>query len=667
MDNNTVQQQIAALREQLHQHNYRYYILAQPLISDFEFDSLMKQLEALEQQHPEFADANSPTQRVGSDKEQAFVQVQHTYPMLSLGNTYSREDLSEFDDRIRKNIEEDYEYVCELKYDGIAISIRYENGALKQAVTRGDGLVGDDVTQNIKTIKSIPLVLPSAEYPDEFEVRGEVFLPLDGFMKMNAEREALGEAAFANPRNAAAGSIKMQNSSTVAKRPLDCYLYYVLGANLSFQTHAQGLSKIKEWGFKVSEHTQICKSIDEVFTFIDFWDKQRHTLPFDIDGIVIKINKIAQQQELGFTAKNPRWAISYKFKAEQAFTKLNSVDYQVGRTGAITPVANLTPVQLAGTTVKRASLHNADQIALLDLRIGDIVCIEKGGEIIPKVVSVDVSRRSEAVQVLEYIQHCPACNTALVRIDGEAKHFCPNEFACPPQIKGKMEHFISRKAMNINAAEATVAQLYEAGLLKDVSDFYYLKKENLLSLDRFAEKSAQNLLDSVEASKQVPFTKVLFALGIRYVGETVAKKIAQALGSIEALFQASVADLLAIDEVGEKIASSIKLWCENELNQKIVTKMQLAGVCFEHIAQQKESLGNTLNGLNMVISGTFTLHSREQIKELIELHGGKNVSAVSAKTNYLIAGDNIGPSKLKKAQDLGVKIISETEFLAMLG
>lgn len=659
-------QRIELLRTQLHDHNYKYYVKSQPVISDYDYDQLLKELESLEARYPEFFDANSPTQRVGNDSEAQFTQVKHTYRMLSLGNTYSFDDLREFDKRVRSGVGDQVEYVCELKYDGVAISLRYENGKLVQAITRGDGVVGDDVTQNVKTIKSIPLVLPPADYPESFEVRGEIFLPLEGFEKMNREREAEGEQLFANPRNAASGSLKIQNSSVVAKRPLDCFLYFVYGEEIRYNTHFEKLQKMKEWGFKVPDHYKLCINLDEVFSFITYWDTERHKLPFDIDGIVIKLNSISQQEELGFTAKTPRWAISYKFKAEQVVTRLNSVDYQVGRTGAITPVANLEPVSLAGTTVKRASLHNADQIALLDIRVGDYVAIEKGGEIIPKVVFVDKTKRVEGTEPLQYITHCPACNTLLQRIEGEAKHFCPNENGCKPQIIGKLAHFISRKAMNINAAEATVTQLFEAGLLRSVADFYKLTPEPLLQLDRFAEKSVSNLLESIENSKQIPFSKVLFAIGIRYVGETVAKTLAHSMKSIDAIVSASLLELTSIDEVGEKIAQSIKAWTRDERNRQLIEELKQAGVKLVE-DQPAAPVGNSLAGLTIVISGTFVKHSREQLKEMIELHGGKNGSSVSGNTNFLLAGDGIGPSKLKKAQELGIKIIDEDEFLRMIG
>jgi DNA ligase (NAD+) len=657
---------IKELRQQVEWHNHQYYVLSQPRISDYDYDMLMKELIVLEQQYPQYFDANSPTQRVGSDINREFEQSTHRYPMLSLGNTYSEAELTDFDNRIRKALVEDFAYVCELKFDGTSISLNYQNGVLEKAVTRGDGEKGDVVTQNVKTIRSIPLVLQGNDYPRDFEIRGEIILPHEGFEKMNREREIAGEAVFANPRNAASGTLKLQNSAEVARRPLDCFLYYLLGEQLPFDNHYENMLKARSWGFKVSEHARLCRTIDEVFQYINHWDTARHSLPFDIDGVVIKVNSFRQQKVLGFTAKSPRWAISYKFKAEQAATRLLSVDYQVGRTGAITPVANLEPVQLAGTTVKRASLHNADQIAMLDIRIGDMVLVEKGGEIIPKIVGVDVLQRPNDSQPLGFINNCPECGASLVRNEGEAGHYCVNDSVCAPQIKGKIEHFISRKAMDINCAEATVAQLFEAGLVKDVSDLYFLQKEQLLKLERFAEKSASNLISSIEASKQVPFARVLFAIGIRFVGETTARQLASHFGSIDKIKAASFEELIEVEEIGDRIAQSILDFFKQPEKAELVERLRSSGVQMEMKADEKTILSDKLQGKSFVISGTFSNHSREELKELIEQHGGKNVAAVSAKTNYLLAGEKMGPAKLDKASKLGITIISESDFLKMI-
>ncbi len=662
-----IEELIQNLRKELNNHNYKYYVLSRPEISDFEYDTKLKRLQELEKEHPEYSDPSSPTQRVGSDINQEFEQVPHNYPMLSLDNTYNKEEIADFEKRNKRLLDEDFEYVCELKFDGASISLRYENGKLSRAVTRGDGEKGDDVTANVKTIRSIPLILNGTDYPENFEIRGEIFLPHEGFEKMNKEQREKGEPEYANPRNTASGTLKIQNSSLVAKRPLDCYLYYILGENLPFDNHYDNLEKAREWGLKIPDITQKCKSLDEIYNFIDYWDGERHKLPFDIDGVVIKINSYRQQQQLGMTAKSPRWATSYKFKAEQALTKLESISYQVGRTGAITPVANLTPVKLAGTTVKRASLHNAEQIRLHDIRINDMVYIEKGGEIIPKVVGVDKAQRpSDSVQT-EYITHCPECGTELIRKEGEAKHFCPNENECPPQIKGRLEHFVSRKAMNIGLAEATVQQLFAAGLLKNICDYYDLNKEQLLSLERFADKSAENLIKSIEESKKIPFERVLYAMGIRYVGETVAKKIARSMNSIDAIMEADIDTLLKIDEVGEKIARAVYDYFNVEENKEIVSRLKNKGVSLTSSSMTSTPVGNALEGKNIVISGSFENYSREEIKLLIEQHGGKNVSSISGKTDYLVAGDKIGPSKLEKAQNLNVKIINEGEFLKIIG
>ncbi|PLX22420.1 MAG: DNA ligase (NAD(+)) LigA [Marinilabiliales bacterium] len=657
---------IEQLRNLLHHHNYQYYVLAQPEISDFEYDQLLKELIELEDNNPDLFDPNSPSQRVGNDINEEFNQVKHKYPMLSLGNTYSKEEVGEFESRIKKSLPDtDIEYVCELKYDGVAIGLTYKDGLLTQAVTRGDGVQGDDVTNNVKTIKSIPLKLKSESYPDEFEIRGEILYPHDGFERLNKDREANGEPLFANPRNAASGTLKMKKSSVVAKRPLDCFLYFVLGETLPFKSHYENLTAAKSWGFKVPEHIKKCNSVDEIFDFINYWDTERQNLPFDIDGVVIKVNSHKQQKDLGFTAKSPRWAISYKFQAEQAKTKLLSIDYQVGRTGAITPVANLEPVLLAGTTVKRASLHNSDQIELLDIRINDFVYVEKGGEIIPKIVGIDKDLRTAQSKAVDYIIKCPECNTELIRVEGEAKHYCPNDTGCPPQIKGRIEHFISRRAMNIGAAEATVETLVDKGLIHDIGDLYFLTKEDLLSLERFAEKSASNLIDSIQKSTEVPFPRVLYALGIRFVGETVAKTIAVELKSLEKIQQASIDQLTEIHEIGERIASSVVAFFNNEINLKVIDKLKISGIQLE-IQEDELQVENKLEGKTFVISGTFEKYSRDELKELITKFGGKNTGSISAKTNYLLAGENIGPSKLDKVKKLNIPIISEEDFIQMI-
>lgn len=660
------EQRILQLRQVINDHNYKYYVLSKPVISDFEFDQLLKELMDLEAVHPELYDPDSPSQRVGSDRNLEFEQVKHVYPMLSLGNTYSCEELTEFYNRIKKVITEEVELVCELKYDGASISLTYENGKLTQALTRGDGDKGDNVINNVRTIRSIPLQLHGSDFPERFVVRGEVFLPRAGFEKMNKEREKAGEPLFANPRNAAAGTLKTQNSSLVAKRPLDCYLYNLLGDDLPFDSHYENLLKAKEWGLKIPEYITKCRSLDEVFKFIEYWDNERKKLPFEIDGVVIKVNSYDQQDRLGFTAKTPRWAIAYKYKAEQAITRLISIDFQVGRTGAITPVANLTPVKLAGTTVKRASLHNADQIELLDIRLGDYVFIEKGGEIIPKVVGIDKTKRELFSRPLIFIDYCPECNTRLIRREGEARHFCPNETGCPPQIKGKIEHFVNRRAMDIGMAEATITQLYDCGLIKDVADLYEIKKENLLQLERFADKSADNLIKSIENSKNIPFERVLYALGIRYVGETVAKKLAVHFKSIENLMSASLEDLQQAEEIGIKIAESIADYFKIEKNRQIIQRLKNAGLKFKIDGESSVVISNKLEGKSFVVSGVFSNYSRDEIKSLIEINGGKNVGSVSSKTDFILAGENMGPAKLEKARDLGIKIISEVEFIEMI-
>ncbi len=663
----TIEEKIHQLRKTINEHNYRYYVMSSPSISDFEYDNMMQELAKLEHDHPEFYDADSPTMRVGSDIDNSFTQVRHTYPMLSLSNTYTREEIADFTERVVKMLPgQAIEYVCELKFDGVSISLTYVNGKLDKAVTRGDGEKGDDVTANVRTIRSIPLTLNGQDYPEQFVIRGEIFLPRAGFQRMNRERSAAGDPLFANPRNAAAGTLKLQHSAQVAKRPLDCFLYYVLGENLPFDKHYDSLMKAREWGFKIAPHVKKCVNLQEIFNYIDHWNTTRDHLAFNIDGIVIKVNSYKQQQTTGFTAKSPRWAIAYKFKAEQALTRLLSIDYQVGRTGAITPVANLQPVFLAGTTVKRASLHNADQIELLDIRINDRVTIEKGGEIIPKVVGVDLESRPPDSLPVQYITRCPECGSELVRTAGEAKHFCPNETGCPPQRKGKLEHYVSRKAMDIGLAEATIDQLFNHGLLKDSADFYSITKEQLVKLERFADKSAENLINSIEASKNVPYERVLFALGIRYVGETVAKKLAQSFTSIDALAAATVDEMTSVEEIGGRIAESIRQYFGDEKNQQLIERLKMAGIRFQGERDQKRLVSNILSGMNFVISGTFQSHSRDELKNLIEQHGGKNLSSVTGNTHFIIAGDDMGPTKREKARKLGVPLISEGEFMRMI-
>ena len=668
------QQKIEHLSAEIEQHNYNYYVLDKPTISDFEFDKLLEELIQLENQFPEFLSPNSPSQRVGGQITKSFASVKHQYSMLSLSNSYNQEDLIDFDRKVREGLgiisnglfNEPIEYVCELKFDGLSISLIYENGILKQAITRGDGVQGDDVTTNAKTIKSIPLKL-KGNFPALFEIRGEIFMPRPVFDSINKDREELGDALLANPRNAASGSMKMQDSAQVAKRKLDCFLYYLLGENLPHQSHFENMQSAKKWGFKISDDAKICHGIDEVIDFINYWNKQRYHLPYDIDGIVIKVNNYNQQQNLGFTAKSPRWAIAYKFKAEQVSTELLSIAYQVGRTGAITPVANLQPVALGGTTVKRASLHNADIIEKLDVRVGDFVFVEKGGEIIPKIIGVDLTKRKSNTHPTEYITHCPECNTKLKRDEGEANHFCPNENECPPQVIGRIEHFVSRKAMNIDSLGGeTIVQLYKGGLVKTIADLYDLKKEQLLPLERMAEKSANNLIEGIEASKKVPFERVLYAIGIRHVGETTAKKIAKKVKSLDRLLELTKEELLEIDEVGDIIAISIADYFENEQNKLIIKKLKQAGLQFELSDEQQQGGTEKLKELTFVISGVFEKYSREQYKEMIELNGGKNSSSISKKTSFILAGENMGPEKLKKAQSLGVKLINENEFLEMI-
>lgn len=664
---NTVKQQIEKLRSELHQHNYNYYVLAKPAISDYEYDQLLKKLEQLEKEHPEFRDANSPTQRVGNDHNQHFEQVAHIYPMLSLGNTYSENELTEFHNRIVKAVGEEVSYVCELKYDGTAISLVYRNGELQQAITRGDGEKGDEVTDNIRTIRSVPLRLHKQNYPDEFIIRGEIYMPHYSFQRLNEEREKNGQNPFANPRNAAAGTLKLQQSAEVARRQLDCFLYALLGENLPADSHFENLQYAKKWGFRVPSHTRRVQSLKEVFDFINYWEKARYDLPFDIDGVVVKVDSLQLQDELGYTAKSPRWAISYKYKAEQAVTRLLSIDYQVGRTGAITPVANLEPVQLAGTTVKRASLHNADQIALHDIRENDMVKVEKGGEIIPKVVGVDMSQRPADSKPVQYIQECPECGTPLVRKEDEAKHFCPNEMECPPQVKGKIEHFISRKAMDITGGKATVNQLFDAGLIQNIADLYQLQKKDLIKLERFGEKSADNLLASIENSKQVPFSRLLYALGIRYVGETVAQTLARSFSSMDQLMNAIADQLVAVDEIGDKIAESIVQFFEVEGNKRIIERLKNSGLQMENAQPAAQNTSHKLAGKTIVVSGNFgSPQRRKELQQLIGDNGGKNTSSLSKNTDYLLAGEKVGPSKLEKAGKWDIPVITEEEFLDML-
>ncbi len=659
---------IAELREQLHTYNHNYYVLSQPKISDYEFDMLLNELIDLEKQFPEFYDSNSPTQRVGSDINLEFKQAEHKYPMLSLGNTYSEEEIRDFENRIKKLIDGDVEYVCEMKYDGTSISLTYQNGKLVQAVTRGDGVKGDDVTANVKTIRSVPLQLSGEGYPEEFEIRGEILMPFSVFNDLNEEREEIGEAPFANPRNAASGTLKMQNSSVVAKRKLDCYLYYLLGKEIPSRNHYDNLLAAKNWGFKIPANTALCKNIDEVIAFIKEWDEKRDSLPVPIDGIVIKVNSLDLQEELGFTAKSPRWAISYKYKAERVSTKLEKVTYQVGRTGSITPVANLEAVQLAGTTVKRASLHNADIILNLDLHENDTVYVEKGGEIIPKIVGVELSERSAEAQVIKYIEECPECGTSLVRKEGEANHYCPNDRGCPPQIKGKIEHFISRRAMDLDGlGEETIDLLFQKNLISDIAGLYRLTKEDIIPLERMGDKSAERILTSIENSKQVPYERVLYALGIRYVGITVAKKLAKAIPSINKLAASTLEELIQVDEIGVKIAESIVEYFSGEYHQKLIAQLKEFGLQLEKEIVENENTSDTLDGLSIVISGSFSKYSRDELKEMIELHGGKNVSSISKKTSFLLAGEKVGPSKLEKVEKLGIGLKTEDEFLEMIG
>ena len=661
-------ERIDQLRAELHRHNYNYYVLNAPEITDKAFDDLMRELQDLETAHPEYMDPNSPTQRVGSDLSKNFTQVAHKYPMLSLGNTYSESEVADFYERVRRGLEgEDFEICCELKYDGTSISLTYEDGQLVQAVTRGDGVHGDVVTDNVKTIRTIPLVL-HGDYPRLFEIRGEILMPWESFEALNREREAREEPLFANPRNAASGTLKSQSSAVVAARKLDAYLYYLLGEDLPGDGHYENLQAARAWGFKISEHMQKARTLQDIYDYIHYWDTERKNLPVATDGIVLKVNSLRQQRSLGYTAKSPRWAIAYKFQAERARTRLNEVTYQVGRTGAVTPVANLDPVQLSGTVVRRASLHNADIIEGLDLHLGDMVYVEKGGEIIPKITGVDTAARDGSLgEKVRFITRCPECGTPLVRYEGEAAHYCPNDTACPPQLKGKIEHFISRRAMNIDGlGPETVDLFYQQGLIRDVSDLFSLRVDDIKGLDRMGLKTAENIVSGIAASRAVPFERVLFALGIRFVGETVAKKLARAFGSIDALRSADMQALTAIDDVGERIAQSITAYFATPQNRALVERLEAAGLQFSRTEEDMAGQTDRLAGQTVVISGVFARHSRDEYKALIEKHGGKNTGSISAKTSFILAGDNMGPAKLEKARKLGVRIVTEDDFLQMI-
>ncbi|MBK5191625.1 MAG: NAD-dependent DNA ligase LigA [Flavobacteriaceae bacterium] len=661
-----IEERIKQLREELHQHNYNYYALDKPVISDYEFDMMLKELQELENKHPEFFDANSPTQRVGGTVTKNFKTVVHDYPMFSLANSYSKEELEDWEKRIKKLVDGKVEYVCELKYDGASISLSYENGQFQKAVTRGDGVKGDDITNNVKTIPTVPLHL-KGDFPEKFVVSGEIVLPYEGFVKMNAERVEAGEEPYSNPRNTAAGSLKLQDSAEVAKRPLDCLIYNVKGESLNSKTQFENLENARNWGFRVPKETKLVNNIEEVLNYVNYWEQHRHDLLYEIDGVVIKVNNLHQQDELGYTAKSPRWAMAYKFKAEREPTKLLKITYQVGRTGAITPVANLEPVQLAGTIVKRASLHNADQIEKLDIREGDTVFVEKGGEIIPKIIRVDFTKRDPETKKTEYITHCPECGTELVRKEGEAHHYCPNYYGCLPQVVGRIQHFVSRKALDIEGLGGeTVTLLVKAGLIVNYADLHELKKEQLLPLERMASKSAENVISGIQKSKEIPFERVLFGLGIRYVGETVAKKLARHYKSIDALAAASEEALINVDEIGERIAQSVTEFFASEENQKIIQRLKDYGVQLEIPKEDFADHTDILKGNSFVISGVFSKVSRNDLKKLIEDNGGKVSSSISSKTNYLVAGENMGPSKLAKAEQLSTKILSEDEFLEML-
>jgi len=675
-----IREHIIDLKKELEKHNYLYYVLSQPVISDYDYDVMLKELETLEEKHPEFADLNSPTQRVGNDTNVEFAQVAHKYPMLSLSNTYSEEELADFDERVCKDLADSYQYVCELKYDGASISLTYRNGELLRAVTRGDGVQGDDVTANVRTIRTIPLKLQGNDWPEEFEIRGEIMMTHAVFNKLNAERTEIGETPFANPRNAASGTLKMQNSAQVAKRSLDCFLYYLLGERLPAQSHFENLQKALEWGFKVPPYVAVCNNIEQVHQFIIQWAIERDQLPFDIDGIVIKVDSLAQQRQLGMRAKSPRWAVAYKFPAERVETRLNTISYQIGRTGTVTPVANLEPVRLAGTTVKRASLHNADQIQLLDIRTGDTVYVEKGGEIIPKVIGVNIEKRPDDSQPTHFITRCPECDAELKRNEGEAAWYCPNEDGCPPQIKGRIEHFISRKAMNIDSlGEGKIELLYDKGLVCDVADLYSLKYEQLFGLEKvmtdedgnarkigFREKTAERILAGIESSKQVPFERTLYAIGIRYVGETIAKKLARNLHDIDKLANATFEELTSVDEIGDRIAFSVIDFFSRPANQTLVERLKQAGLQFALDESRHHEKSETLKNKSIVVSGVFTI-PRDDIKKMVEEHGGKNSGSISSKTDYVLAGEKMGPEKLKKAGALGIPIISEEEFFDLLG
>jgi DNA ligase (NAD+) len=662
-----IQNTIKNLREELNLHNHNYYVLDNATISDYEFDQKLKQLQDFEDSNPQFFDENSPTQRVGGTITKNFATVKHDYRMYSLDNSYSKEDLLDWEIRLQKVLGDvPLEYTCELKYDGASISITYENGKLTRAVTRGDGFQGDDVTNNIKTIKSIPLQLKGT-FPDKFDIRGEIILPFAGFEKMNQELIEIGETPYSNPRNTASGSLKLKESAEVAKRPLECLLYFLIGNNLNISTQFESLEAARKWGFKVPNESKLAKNISEVFEFIEFWDKKRHDLPYETDGVVVKVNSFEHQAELGYTSKSPRWAMAYKFKSEQVFTRLNSISYQVGRTGSITPVANLEPVQLAGTIVKRASLHNADQIEKLDIRIGDTVFVEKGGEIIPKIIAVDLEKRNSNSETVNYLSNCPECQTELVRSEGEANHYCPNFYGCPPQIIGRIQHYISRKAMDIEGLGGeTVALLYNNGLVKNYADLYDLKVERLLPLERMAQKSAENIINGVENSKTIPFDKVLYAIGIRFVGETGAKKLAKHYKNIEALSVATLEELTLVEDIGGKTAQSVVEFFQNEANIESIERLKSVGVQFELVEAFNPNATDKLAGKTIVVSGVFEKFSRDDLKKAIEDNGGKNGSSISAKTDYVVAGDNMGPAKLEKANQLGIKILSEDDFIDMI-
>lgn len=667
MNKPEAKERIGKLRKELEDHNYKYYILNQPVISDFEYDILLNELDTLEKMFPEFAAEDSPTRRVGSDIQKEFVQYRHAYPMLSLGNTYNEEELREFDSRTRKTSGADVEYVCELKFDGASISITYRNGSMIRALTRGDGTRGDDVTTNIRTIRSLPMKINAGDLPDEFVVRGEILMPRAVFDRINRERTEAGLIPFANPRNAAAGTLKTLDTKIVASRELTCFVYFLLSEDLPHDTHHSNLLKAKQWGFNVPDSIRLCRSIDEVIEFINQWDIERKKLPYDIDGVVIKVNSLKLQEELGYTAKSPRWAIAYKYKAEQAATRIRSIMFSVGRTGTVTPVANLEPVFLSGTTVKRASLHNADQIALLDLHQNDTVFIEKGGEIIPKITGVDVTARDERSQRILFISNCPECGTVLVKNDGEANHFCPNYLHCPPQIKGRIEHFIGRRAMNIEGlGEETIDLLFSKGMIRTFADLYDLRKEDLTPLERMGEKSASNIIRNIKGSIQVPYSRVLYALGIRHVGETVAKTIARQFRSIDDLMTAGLEEITSVREIGPKIAASIIAYFADKDNIEIINRLKSAGVRLSDKSAAAKT-GDSLAGKTIVISGTFEKHSRDEYKEIIENHGGKNSSSISGNTSFILAGENMGPAKKEKAAELGIPLVSESEFLKKIG